>query len=97
MTEEQTRETRSALLDTAQRLYESGGTEAMSFRAIAEEYDHHDLNALDDFKTINPSSENIARVIFKRLAASIDDPTLSMHKVRVHETEGSCVTYREDV
>ena len=63
---------------------------------IAQDYDHHDLNQQKDFKTINPSSENIAQVIFRRLARRISQPGISMHKVRVYETDGCCVTYRED-
>ena len=65
-------------------------------REIAQDYDHHDLNQLEDFLTINPSSENIARVIYRRLAQRINQTGISMHKVRVYETEGSCITYRED-
>lgn len=38
MSEEATEQTRSALLDAAQSLYETGGPEAMSFRAIAGAY-----------------------------------------------------------
>ncbi len=38
MTPQEVAATRSALLDVAQRLYEAGGDEAMSFRAIASGY-----------------------------------------------------------
>ena len=38
MTQEEVTATRTALLDVAQALYEAGGDDAMSFRAIAEAY-----------------------------------------------------------
>src|SRR4051812_19922559 len=52
---------------------------AMDFRALkgaAKElvapWDHQDLNRLEDFKDINPSAEQIARLAYDRLSAIID-------------------------
>jgi 6-pyruvoyltetrahydropterin/6-carboxytetrahydropterin synthase len=64
-------------------------------KSIAEHFDHHDLNQTPEFSEINPSSENISRVIFDLMAQKIDRPGLSVYQVRVWETEGSFVTYRK--
>ncbi len=51
---------------------------------VLDQFDHHNLNEVPPFETINPSSENIARVIYEELSAllpgvhlaqvDIDDP-----------------------
>lgn len=64
-------------------------------KAIAERFDHHDLNQLPEFSEINPSSENISRVIFDLLTQTVNRPGVSIYQVRVWETEGSFVTYRK--
>ena len=58
---------------TASRLGEDGLV--IDFKRIKEstnmaleELDHKFLNELDAFKTLNPSSENIARYVFENLA-----------------------------
>lgn len=53
--------------------------------------DHKDINELDEFKDISPSSEIIAKFIYDKLKANI--PNLS--KVTVWETEKACASYFE--
>ena len=56
--------------------------------------DHKNLNELEPFVTEqNPSAENVARFILKRLAARIDDDRVQIYKVRCFETPTSVATY----
>jgi len=54
--------------------------------------DHKDLNELEYFAGISPSSEVIARFIYKKLKEKF----YTITKVSVWETENSCATYYED-
>ena len=63
---------------------------------ILNGYDHRCLNELDDFRGINPTSENLARTIFRRLAARIDGEEIRLRSVRIGESENSAVTYFEE-
>lgn len=58
--------------------------------------DHQVLNHLPEFKDENPTSENIARYIFKSLAGGFDRKRLKLHKVVVWETDSSWAGYAED-
>jgi len=64
-------------------------------RDVSARFDHTDLNTCPEFAEINPSSENLARVIFKGLAERISDLEVQVKQVRIWETEGSYVTYYE--
>ncbi len=55
--------------------------------------DHSDLNAVQAFRGRNPTSENIARYLFDRLAAKLDSKTRAVYAVSVQESPGSTVTY----
>jgi len=63
--------------------------------AILSELDHKDLNFLPAFKGVNPTSEMIAMVVYKRLAAKIEAPGRKLAKVRVCESRSSGATYFE--
>ncbi len=61
--------------------------------------DHRYLNDLPPFKEVNPTSENIARYIFKELERRLRERriiTVSVHLVSVWENERSCAMYGED-
>jgi 6-pyruvoyltetrahydropterin/6-carboxytetrahydropterin synthase len=63
-------------------------------KEIINEFDHKDLNAVLDARSINPSSENIARYIFEKLEKSLAAGWKgSVARVEVHETPGSCAAY----
>lgn len=52
---------------------------------VIEPFDHKNLNVeVPEFENLNPSVENIARVIFQRLDAALPDG--SLENVRVYET-----------
>ncbi len=63
--------------------------------AVADRFDHCDLNETEEFADLNPSSENLTRVIYHLLAESIADLPVAIHQVRIRETEGAFVTFRE--
>lgn len=51
--------------------------------------DHKDINTLDDFKDISPSSEMISKYIYEKLKDKIPQ----IYKVSVWETERACASY----
>jgi len=64
-----------------------------SVKAALDELDHADLNALDAFRNRNPTSENIARFLFRRLSAAVNTDRYRVHKVSVNETPEARATY----
>ncbi len=58
-------------------------------------FDHKYLNVLSYFKKTNPTSENIAKLIYQKMKEKIDKKNLKVLFVRVWETENSCATYHE--
>ncbi|GAA4822048.1 6-pyruvoyl trahydropterin synthase family protein [Algivirga pacifica] len=59
---------------------------------VLEEFDHKNLNLqVEEFKTINPTAENICIAIWKRLRPVLD-PQLDL-KVILYETERNFVEY----
>jgi len=59
---------------------------------VEDAFDHKNLNIdVDDFKDLNPSAENIAIIIHKKLSAKLD----SQYKLQVilYETPRNFVTY----
>ena len=65
-------------------------------KKVLDEFDHRFLNELATFTAENPTAENIARQIFRKLAASdIFSASTKLFAVKVQETPNSCVTYYE--
>ena len=63
---------------------------------VLDEFDHRFLNELESFASENPTAENLARKIFKKLAVSeIFNGATKLYAVKVFETPNSCVTYYE--
>lgn len=62
---------------------------------VLDKFDHRDLNELPEFSRDNPSAENIARVIFEKLAADWSLPRARLVSVSVWESENSRATYHE--
>lgn len=54
--------------------------------------DHKDINTLDDFKNVSPSSEVISKYIYDKLKVSIS----GVSKISVWETVNSCASYYEE-
>ena len=63
--------------------------------AVLETLDHKDLNATPPFDAINPSSENLARHIYRALEPKITARGARMHSVTVSERGPQSATYME--
>ena len=60
---------------------------------VLADYDHRNLNIdVPEFRDVNPTAENIAIAIWKRLEPALPDGLL--YEVRLHETENNVVVYR---
>ena len=62
---------------------------------VIDELDHKFLNDLDYFKEVNPSSENIARYIFKTLGHALDTQKVRVSRVTAWESDTACASYTE--
>jgi 6-pyruvoyltetrahydropterin/6-carboxytetrahydropterin synthase len=62
-------------------------------RALVEPYEHVFLNEIPPFDDVEPTAENIARVIADGLAAKIDNDRVRVFKVEVWETNECGATY----
>jgi 6-pyruvoyltetrahydropterin/6-carboxytetrahydropterin synthase len=60
--------------------------------SVLERYDHRYLNEVDDFKEINPTTENMGRIICERLAGKLPEH-VSVRSVAVWESEHCCARY----
>ena len=59
---------------------------------ILDRYDHKNLNLdVDDFKSLNPTAENISKVIYNRLRNKLDSKFEL--KIKLYETERNIVVY----
>jgi len=59
---------------------------------VLNRYDHRNLNLdTDDFRSLNPTAENIAVVIWRRLRAAL--PAALTLAVTLHETDRNFVDY----
>lgn len=61
---------------------------------ILDTLDHQHLNSLEYFKTVNPSSENIAKYIYIQLKPDLPE-NVRLAWVSVSENESSTATYYE--
>jgi len=61
--------------------------------ALLEEIDHKYLNELEAFREQNPSSENLARYLFERLSADLNQDGVQVSRVNVWESDTSCASY----
>ena len=59
--------------------------------AVLKKFDHSYLNKTDVFKKLNPTSENMAKLIYDEIKK--DNKHISA--VSVWENENSCATYKE--
>ena len=58
-------------------------------------FDHAYLNDLPDFAECNPTSENIARILYLDLKNRLNTPRVRVAKVTVAESPGSSAGYYE--
>lgn len=63
---------------------------------IISKYDHHNLSELDEFQRVNPTSEVLAKVIYEKMSAKLNDGNIRVSSVKIGESENSAITYSED-
>jgi len=56
-------------------------------------WDHYNLNDIAPFDTINPSSENVSRVLYEEMSRRLDDGRLRVSRIVIGETCTAKVTY----
>jgi 6-pyruvoyltetrahydropterin/6-carboxytetrahydropterin synthase len=66
-----------------------------TLRALVEPYEHAFLNEVSPFDDVNPTAENLARVVFQNLAAKVDDARVRVARVEVWENDVCAATYYE--
>jgi len=60
---------------------------------ILKEFDHINLNEIEYFKGVSPSSENVARFIYDRVSEKVKKINLEISRVTVWESEDARVSY----
>ena len=67
----------------------------MAVDELIGSYDHRNLSELPEFQKINPTSEVLARTIYRRLAEKLNDGRIKVVRVSVAESAASRVIYSE--
>jgi len=62
-------------------------------REILTRFDHVSLNDISPFDKINPSSENIARIVYQELKAKLVAAPVTITSVDVWESPENCIRY----
>ncbi len=57
------------------------------------EWDHYHLNDIPPFDKINPSSENVARILYEKMAACLNNSRIHISRIAIGETCSTRVTY----
>ncbi len=60
---------------------------------VLSDYDHAYINDVPPFDVVSPTAENLARVVFERLAERVD-PRVQVLEVAVWESPVAKLTYR---
>ncbi len=63
---------------------------------VIQDLDHAHLNDLPAFKEVNPSSENIAKLIYHELCRKLNSDSVQVSRVKASETPGTGATYWEE-
>jgi 6-pyruvoyltetrahydropterin/6-carboxytetrahydropterin synthase len=58
--------------------------------------DHADLNSMPQFQLVNPSSENIARYLYRELEKRLNSDRVAISGIEVSESPGQGVYYSEE-
>jgi 6-pyruvoyltetrahydropterin/6-carboxytetrahydropterin synthase len=82
--------------DSAGQLISISTLDELVNRTIIDHLDHKHLNLqVPEFASLNPSVENIAMVIYRRLAPHLDTPQAKLASITVWETPKTCAEYSE--
>ncbi len=63
---------------------------------VVERFDHQTLNDLSEFAEVNPTAENLARLLFELTSEKINNKTILVSSVTVREGERYRVTYKKE-
>lgn len=73
------------------------GVDFLDLKADVEYFlkqlDHKDLNEIEFFKRANPTSENIAIWLYRKLSKKINSRNVKVSKVKIKESSEFSVTY----
>ncbi len=61
-------------------------------KAALEAWDHYNLNDIPPFDTINPTSENVARVLLQEMSRRLNNDRVRVSRVEISETCTANVT-----
>ncbi len=64
-------------------------------KAALEIWDHYNLNDIPPFDAINPTSENVARELFREMSRRLNDARVRVSRVEIAETCSASVAYSE--
>jgi 6-pyruvoyltetrahydropterin/6-carboxytetrahydropterin synthase len=67
-----------------------------AIKDIIKDLDHSYLNEYPEFKNTNPSSENIAKFLYRALGGKINSDNVRLSKIKVSETRGAGAYYWEE-
>ena len=62
---------------------------------LMDRFDHQYLNDLEWFTAQNPTSENIARVIYNELKKAFDHENATINEVEIWESDTTSIIYSE--
>lgn len=63
---------------------------------VLDSFDHKDINEVEPFDRLNPSSENLAKNIFEKVRQALADLSVDVSKVVVGETDNVECAYWEE-
>ena len=64
---------------------------------IVERFDHQNLNDLEEFRDVNPTAENLGKLIFDLLTEKLNNDNVSVISITVAESDKYRVTYFRDM
>ena len=67
-----------------------------AIKDIIKDIDHSYLNEYPEFKNTNPSSENIAKFLYRALGGKINSDNVRLSKIKVSETRSAGAYYWEE-
>ncbi|WP_167631738.1 6-carboxytetrahydropterin synthase QueD [Mariprofundus ferrooxydans] len=62
-------------------------------KSALEPWDHYNLNDVPPFDRINPSSENVAAELYKKMSSRLDNERVRVSRIEICETCTAMVTY----
>lgn len=62
-------------------------------KEVVDRLDHRDLNTMEEFSVLNPSSEHIAMFIYDNLYSALKTERYFLYSVTVMETDTSGLTF----